>query len=201
MTSVFGDFGISGAQVGQRLHPGYRSGAYYSEPAAVTIDGTMAADTIYAYPIRLAAPMTVQFVATRLGFAAAGVSGKVALYTNILTDGRLIAESPSLIDCNVTGIVGGTFGANPTCPPGVVWAAWKFNGAARPGILDPAALANTPLFNLFGQTNANPFIISSSAIIGARRADAFANAFPATFGAITWTAGAPGAPVTSLQVV
>lgn len=195
--------GLTSGQVASRIGPAYRSGAYYGASSLATVSGTVAADTIYAMPLIIRRPVTVQFLAMRVGVSVPAVTGKGAFYTDILADGRLIAEGNNTVDMNAAGgsVVGVIFASNPTLQPGIVWAAWKFNGAAQPVCLDPASQANVPLWEMFGQPNAVPFFAAGTAVASGRRSDAYANAFPATFGAVTWTAGAPGAPVTSWQAV
>lgn len=194
--------GFSRSQAGGLLHPGYRSGgAYYGSIAPGVTTGAMVADTIYAIPIRIAAPVQVQYVAMRVVTGTPGVFAKGALYTNLLAGGTLIAEGTAAMDLTSAVIVGYVFASNPILQPGIVWAAWKFNGAAQIACPDPASSLNQDLFNLVGQAVANPFTASGTAITGARRADAYANAFPATFGAVTWTAATPGPPCTAMATV
>ena len=201
MASVFGDSGISRAQVGAMMHPGYRSGVVYAPQVSAAVAGAaVAADTIYGIPLLIPQAVTIAGMQIAVGTAVVGVLGKLAIAQATGTGmGRLIAECNATVDMNsvATTALQAGFATNPALSVGWYWLLCKFNGAAQPYTLNQATVGAGGLVQYFGAQNIGPFVrsIGASAYMRGELADAYANAFPASLTGATFGTGAPGAPI------
>lgn len=200
-------FGSGGGDSGARLHPGYRSGAYYSTPVSGTPATTsaMTADTVYLFPISLIRGGTFSGMAIRVGTAVPATNGKLALYDNaggIEGTKRLIEACSATVDMNETALSTLTtnFAANRFIPAGFYWAASIFNGAAQPGALVQSQVYGAGLAPILGGSNLGAFqnVSSATAIRFTVAGETYAGGFPATLGAPSVAVTTPGSPILAL---
>jgi hypothetical protein len=208
--SVFdGDGGITRAQAAGLLIPGgvYRSAQRVGLPTAGGLNSAaaIAANTMYAWPIPIAAGVTLSGMALQVGTAVAGVSGKLGLALSG-ADGRpgtLVAEAPTPVDMNSAAAAElvASFSANQTVPAGIVWGLCVFNGLAQPVTLSAFQASNIFLGHFLGAASIQNYTLIGTAgpTIRLSRAHTYADAFPATL--TGWTTATANAPPSSPVMV
>jgi hypothetical protein len=204
--SVFGNGGISRAAAATLFHPGYASGTFIGlrdigAPAATTY----AADTLYAFPIPIYSPVTVDQLTINCTTGVVACLGRMGVYSHASGAPATLLATTGDIDLSTIAVKDAALAASALLPVGLVWLAALFNGAAQAsGYLTNGTTA-TPVNDLFGGA-ASSFITASTASGRNTRfvrtaAATFASGLPATFGAGTRGAGSPGAPIITARVV
>ena len=205
--SVMGD-ALSRAQVAALLTPGgvYRSAQRISLPMATTVvlNTAIAANTMYAFPIPMAAGASISGVAIQVGTAVAATSAKLGLALSG-PDGRpgpLVAEAPTPVDMNSTALAElvALFTAPQFAPAGVVWGLCVFNGLAQPVTIGAFSSGSQFVGHLIGAISINNYT-AQGGTVRLTRTHTYADAFPASLTGWTATAGAnPSSPIMAAVV-
>lgn len=204
-TVSIGGGGLTSTQAAERLIPGgvYRSGqrlmmTISSAPIKST---AIVADTMYAFPIQIAAATTLASVAIQVGAPVAGVSAKLGLATTG-PDGlplTLLAEAPTPVDMNsaVDTELVASFSANVPVSAGFVWGLFVANGVAQPFTLATFNFHSAILSQLLGPVTMSGYTLQggTGAMIRISRAHTYASAFPATLTGWARTAANPSSPI------
>ncbi|CAB4164523.1 hypothetical protein UFOVP826_47 [uncultured Caudovirales phage] len=178
---------------GAFTHPAYVSGRLYAPNLAslttTNTAGFVAADTLYAYPLDIAAPVTIASLGLRTSATSAGnlSSAKVGIYANDPTTG----VPTSLLGQRNTGVATTgsnanlTFAldANVTLQPGRYWLVSKHTFTTTAPLFALGNLAAPSAYTNGGASISA--IFSATPIYGWSGTDAFANNMPATFPAAT----------------
>jgi hypothetical protein len=133
MTSVFGDGGVSLAQVADVLHPGYAPASFgmMYEGATTSTVAMQAADIVFLYPFRVYRPITVTSLYQRCETAGAGSAVKTAIWANNYKTARptglpLFGQNTGF-DTSTTGTKTAVV-ASVLLPSAVYWGGTKATG-------------------------------------------------------------------------
>lgn len=184
---------------------GYRSGSFIGERgSSIATSQAVVADTIYAHPVRIRAPVTIDQLAMRIGTGVGSTNGKMGVYAHAGTaPGALIAACSGTVDMSGSGPVTDSFSSNPTLLPGIVWFAAIFDGAAQPCTYNANSSDPQFLSELMGGATSD-WVASATAAGRTMRVTAsgtYASGLPASFGSPTFGTGFPGAPVITARVL
>ena len=187
-------------------HPGYISGAWYSQlsSGSGTLNSAVVADTIYLFAVQVQRRAPFAAIGIRVGTASPGVLGKMALYDN---DGgpvgskNLIAEGVGTVDMNLSAntTLALNFAAPQTLNPGWYWIASLFNGAGMPATINVAGVYANGISQYVGASG--PTGNTAAPFIRFTVPQAYSQGFPLRLGAATTSSSAPGSPVAALMAL
>jgi hypothetical protein len=187
---------------------GYVSGQFYlpsyTSQTNTNTAGFVAADTLYAYPCLIGAPVTIASLQLRTSATSAGnlSTVKVGIYdsnpTTLQPRTLLGARNTAVATTSSNTNVNCPLAANVTLQPGLYWLVSKhtFTVTAPLFAINNSSLSNN--YNLGATSAAN--IWSSLPINGYTGTDAFANDMPATFPAATALSSSGVLPVVAFGV-
>lgn len=186
------DVTTNGAAVwsASEFHPGVRAGALYPTFRGVHNTGTAypGVSTIYAYPFRVAAKISVSSLVFRCVTGAASSNLKAAIYANNSVSGTGFAKpvGAPIAVCN-TGQSSATSNSAVTCPvstvvlwPGLYWMASKSDGAAS---FVSISATDYAIEEMIGRAAAN----GNTSVTGVSTTDTYASNFPTLSGSETWS--------------
>lgn len=200
--------GLTRAQAAGLIHPGLQSGSQVISLPMFAIGSTsaaMTADVRYAHPVFVPQACTCTGLKMLVGTAVAAVLGKMALYRGDTgrSIGALLGVGTAEVDLNAVANteVQADFAAGIPLSPGWYYPVCKFNGAAQPisipttapGLISAAWWLGAPGLTSWVRNGVSAYTRMTSA-------EAYASAFSAAFGAVTFSAGAPGSPLMGLIV-
>ena len=204
MTTQIGVGGLTAAQNAARTVPGgiLRSGQYiglpvYSAPVKTT---AIVADTMYAFPIPVAANCSLSGVAVHVGTAVAATLAKlgVALPGADGLPDRLLAEAPTPQDMNSLADTAmlAAFSTPVAAPAGFVWGLFVANGLAQPYTLAAFNFHSVALGQALGASTMGSLTLqgATGATIRVSRAHTYATAFPANLTGWSRAAANPSSP-------
>jgi hypothetical protein len=157
MTSVFGDYGISRAQLQAIVHPGYVSGNFYPLSPANTSNGTVAAaDTLYLHLALVPRAVSIQSLYTRCSGGGTGSNVKYALWRDSvgLPIGLPVAANNTGAATTGTGSI--SLAVTATLAPGFYWFGSVHNGSPLAAFTTLATTSAAPW--AFGAASANTAI-------------------------------------------
>lgn len=186
------DVTTNGAAVwsASEFHPGVRAGALYPTFRGVHNTGTAypGVSTIYAYPFRVAAKISVSSLVFRCVTGAASSNLKAAIYANNSVSGTGFAKpvGAPIAVCN-TGQSSATSNSAVTCPvstvvlwPGLYWMASKSDGAAS---FVSISATDYAIEEMIGRAAAN----GNTSVTGVSTSDTYSSNFPTLSGSETWS--------------
>jgi hypothetical protein len=188
--SVFGNGGISRYGAATLFHPGYVSGTFIGlRDVGVPNAGTYAADTLYAFPMPIYSPVTIDQLTINCTTGVASCLGRLGVYNTVSgAPGSLLCTTGD-IDLSSTAVKDAALSAAAQLPIGLVWVAALFNGLAQCSGYQTNGNIASPLNDYLGGADSR-FIFSPTAVYRNQRFQrtapaTFASGLPATFGAGT----------------
>jgi len=168
-------------------------------------NAAMTADTRYAHPVYVPQACTCTGLQMVVGTAVAATLGKLSLYRGGAGRriGALLGVGTTEVDMNSVAntVLQSDFAAGVPLSPGWYYPVCKFNGAAQPisipstapGLISASYWLGAPALTSWVRNSTGGYTKMTSA-------EAYASAFSADFGAVTFAGLAPGSPLMGLVV-
>jgi hypothetical protein len=204
--SVFGNGGISRSGAATLFHPGYASGTFIGlRDIGAPTAGTYAADTLYAFPIPIYSPVTVDQLTINCTTGVVACLGRLGIYSHASGAPATLLATTGDIDLSTIAVKDAALAASALLPVGLVWLAALFNGAAQCSGYQFNGSVASPITDYLGAADSR-YIYSGTAVYRNLRfqrtaAAPFGAGLPTTFGAGTRGSGTPAAPIIVARVM
>lgn len=200
--------GLSRAAAAGLTHPGLQAGSQVLSLPMFAIGVTnaaMTADTRYAHPVYVPQACVCTGLQMVVGTAVAATLGKLSLYRGGAgrSIGALLGVGTTEVDMNSVAntVLQSDFAAGVPLSPGWYYPVCKFNGAAQPisipitapGLISASCWLGAPALTSWVRNSTGGYTKMTSA-------EAYASAFSADFGAVTFAGLSPGSPLMGLVV-
>jgi len=201
--SIYGQPGVSSAQVGALLHPGIASGSVLGPilTGAGATGSAVAVNTLYAMPILVPTVRAYSGLRQVVGTAVAGVLGKMALYApgSDGAAGTLIEECAGTADMSSAANteLAIDFASPRVLQVGWYWVTGVYNGAAQPYTMPTTLIGAGGAVSIYGGASLSSFVrtgFSGSSNTRATQSQTYADPFPASL-TVTYGTGTPGCPL------
>jgi hypothetical protein len=176
------------------LHPGYVPGLSYCPPFMTAPSGVaVTADTLYAIPMPIARPCSINAIGFRVMISTAG-SARFGIYSNAAGPDAKIAEGASAPSTGASVSAELALAAPAALKPGLYWLAALFSAAPT---IQFTAASERGFTWMIGAAGTYGSVNSQTGGVVASTAMPFADGLPARFGACQ---PAPRVPLLSVTI-
>lgn len=183
-------------------HPGYVTGLWYTPPHATVLAAVITTiDTLYAVPLQIFRPISIQALGLNCTTGQAGGAARIGIYSN--TSGRpdaLLHQGSSTLDLSTSGGKSISVTGSPTYQPGWYWLATLFTASSTMPSVVQVSSTDAGTAELIGHGTLATAFQASNGPTGVSVARTYASGFPSTFGAATIRTGGQATPAGAFQL-